>query len=65
MERDMDAVEEVKKGKKRLEPEVTPTPRKLCPLFYKQRGKTLIKSMKHAPSFSFDSPKLLKQSHYL
>jgi len=66
MERDMDTIEEVKQGKKRLnfmEPEVTPTPRKLCPLFYKQWGKTLIKSMKHAPSFSFNSPKCLKQSH--
>jgi len=49
-----------------MEPEVTPTPRKLCPLLYKQKGKpTLIKSMKHAPSFSFNCPKRLKQSHYL
>jgi len=66
MERDMDTIEEVKQGKKRpnfMEPEVTPTPRRLRPLFYKQRGKTLIKSMKHAPSFSFNSLKHLKQSH--
>jgi len=66
MERDMDTIEEVK-GKKRpnfMEPEVTPTPRKLRPLLYKQRGKpTLIKKMEYAPSFSFNSPKCLKQSH--
>jgi len=67
MERDMDTAEEVKQGKKRpnfMEPEVTPTPRKLRPLLYKQRGKpTLIKKLEYAPSFSFNSPKCLKQSH--
>jgi len=78
MERDMDTAEEVKQGKKRpnfMEPEVTPTPRKLRPLLYKQRGRleqssnltklnpTLIKKMEYAPSFSFNSPKCLKQSH--
>jgi len=68
MERDMDTVEEVKQGKKRpnfMEPEVTPTPRKICPLPRPKGRPTLIKSMKHAPSFSFNSPKHLKQSHYL
>jgi len=65
----MDTVEEVKQGKKRpnfMEPEVTPTLRKLHPLLYRQEGRpTLIKKMEYAPSFSFDSPKRLKQSHYL
>jgi len=67
MERDMDTVEEVivKQGKKRpnfMEPEVTP--RKLPPLLYKQGGKpTLIKSMRYAPSVSYNSPKCLKETH--